>query len=122
MELTIREDTNNLIKVHEVINLTQYYTVGRWYKYNREECYEDHVIEDDTVKVNMNYYKSYFNSEFDINGDEIKDFYDEYQEGIDYAVTVTRTNEDDESETYKLEFWMSDLFAKEYDELDKENF
>lgn len=115
MKLTIREDINDLIDVHDVVECTRW-TDGSGF--SETQTLDDNIFKDTSTHANMPDYRDYITRN---DPRVIEDFYNEYVDGIDYLYKITRTNENDVSDKYEFEFWASELFAEDYAKLSPED-
>lgn len=115
MKLNIREDINNLIDVHEVIECS------RWvpgFGFSYIETLEDIIVKDTTTYATMDDYREYLTNN---DPNIIKDYFNDFVGDVDYLYKITRTNENDVSDKYEFEFWASELFAEDYAKLSPED-
>lgn len=115
MKLIINENIDNLIDVHEIIECTKYLDDSA---FPETQTLEDDIIEDTSTYAEMQDYRDYI-----IHNDPmlLKAFYNEFINGVDYLFTITRTNVNDSSDVYKLDFFISVLFAEDYAKLSPED-
>lgn len=115
MKLTIKEDVNDLINVHEIIECSKYVDDSG---FTETQTVEDDIIDDTSTYAKMQDYRDYI-----IHNDPrvIESFYDEFINGVDYLYRITRTNVNDSSDVYKFDFFISELFVEDYAKLSPED-
>lgn len=115
MKLNINENIDNLIDVHEVIECYKYLYDS---DFAETQTLEDDIIKDTSTYAKMEDYRDYLTNN---DPDTIKDYFNDFVDGIDYLYKITRTNVNDSSDVYRFEFWASQLFIDDYAKLSPED-
>ena len=115
MKLIIRENIDDLINVHEIIECSKYVDDSG---FTETQTVEDNMVKDTSTYAVMDNYRGYATNN---NSNTIKDYLYDFVDGVDYLFKVTRTNVNDSSDVYEFEFWASQLFAEDYAKLSPED-